>query len=82
MAIMTFSSDVKVVEDFTDDRDLLTKDIKNLIIGEGQGFDVTTADDSTPTPARPSPRTIPNSNLQHRPAAVGAGNRRARCWAR
>jgi VWFA-related protein len=47
MAIMTFSSDIKVVEDFTGDRDQLTKDIKNLIIGEGQGFDVTTADDST-----------------------------------
>ena len=46
MAIMTFSSDVKVVEDFTDDRDLLAKDIKNLTIGEGQGFDVSSADDS------------------------------------
>lgn len=46
-AIMTFSSDVKVVEDFTDDRDLLQKDIKKIIIGEGQGFDVSTADDST-----------------------------------
>ncbi|HTS28250.1 MAG TPA: VWA domain-containing protein [Bryobacteraceae bacterium] len=47
MAIMTFSSDVKVVEDFTDDRDKLAKDIKGLIIGEGQGFDISTADDST-----------------------------------
>ena len=26
MAIMTFSSDIKVVEDFTDDRDALAKD--------------------------------------------------------
>src|SRR5271165_3977549 len=47
MAIMTFSSDVKVVEDFTDDRDQLAKDIKNLTIGEGQGLDVTTSDDGT-----------------------------------
>jgi VWFA-related protein len=47
MAIMTFSSDVKVVEDFTDDRDVLAKDIKNLTIGEGQGFDVTNSDDSS-----------------------------------
>jgi len=47
MAIMTFSSDIKVVEDFTDDRDQLSKDIKNLTIGEGQGFDVASADDST-----------------------------------
>jgi VWFA-related protein len=46
MAIMTFSSDIKVVEDFTDDRDVLLKDIKNLTIGEGQGFDVNNSDDS------------------------------------
>ena len=47
MAMMTYSSDVKVVEDFTDDRDVLLKDVKNLIIGEGQGFDTSTSDDST-----------------------------------
>jgi len=46
MAIMTFSSDIKVVEDFTDDRDLLTQDIKKLVIGEGQGLDETVSDDS------------------------------------
>jgi VWFA-related protein len=46
MAIMTFSNDVNVVEDFTDDRDQLQKDIKKLTIGEGQGFDETNADDS------------------------------------
>ncbi len=47
MAIMTFSNDIKVVEDFTDDRDALLKDIKALTIGEGQGFDEATNDDST-----------------------------------
>lgn len=47
MAMMTFSSDVKVVEDFTDDRDKLEKDIKNLIIGEGQGFELQSSDDSS-----------------------------------
>jgi VWFA-related protein len=47
MAIMTFSSDIKVVEDFTDDRDKLEKDIKGLIIGEGQGFEALDSDDST-----------------------------------
>jgi VWFA-related protein len=46
MAIMTFSSDIKVVEDFTGDRDQLQKDIKDLIIGEGQGLDETVSDDS------------------------------------
>jgi len=46
VAIMTFSSDIKVVEDFTDDRDVLNKDIKNLTIGEGQGLDAASADDS------------------------------------
>ena len=46
-AIMTFASDVKVVEDFTDDRDLLEKDIKKLTIGEGQGFEFSNQDDSS-----------------------------------
>ena len=54
VAIMTFSSDVKVVEDFTDDRDMLIKDIKNLTIGEGQGFDKTPATTALPIPAQPS----------------------------
>ncbi len=46
VAIMTFSSDVKVVDDFTDDRDQLAKDIRNLTIGEGQGFEISNQDDS------------------------------------
>src|ERR1700684_950038 len=47
VAIMTFTSDVNVVQDFTDDHDLLSKDIKNLSVGSGQGFDEATSDDST-----------------------------------
>jgi VWFA-related protein len=47
LAIMSFSGDVKVVEDFTADRDKLIKDIKNLTIGEGQGFGITATGDST-----------------------------------
>lgn len=47
VAIMTFSSDVRVLQDFTEDRDLLNKDIKNLVVGEGTGFDEATSDDST-----------------------------------
>jgi VWFA-related protein len=46
VAIMTFSSDVKVVEDFTDDRDTLIKDIKNITVGEGQGFEQTDTSDA------------------------------------
>ena len=46
MAIMTFSNDIKVAEDFTDDRDALLKDIKQLTVGEGQGFDEQVSDDS------------------------------------
>jgi VWFA-related protein len=46
VAIMTFSSDVKVVEDFTDDRDVLIKDIKALTVGEGQGFGITDQSDA------------------------------------
>src|SRR5579885_1306292 len=47
VAIMTFSNDVKVVEDFTDDRDKLERAIKKLVIGEGQGFEAQNSDDST-----------------------------------
>jgi VWFA-related protein len=46
VAIMTFSNDLNVVEDFTDDRDKLEKDIKKLTVGEGQGLDETVSDDS------------------------------------
>jgi len=46
MAIMTFASDIQVVQDFTDDRDLLTQDIKKLVVGEGLGLDETVSDDS------------------------------------
>src|SRR5579875_566092 len=46
VAIMTFSTELNVVEDFTDDRDKLEKDIKKLTIGEGQGLDETVSDDS------------------------------------
>ena len=46
VAIMSFSADVKVVEDFTDDRDKLIKDIKGLTIGEGQGFDLADTSDA------------------------------------
>jgi len=48
VAIMTFSNDIKVVQDFTDDRDLLSREIRGLVIGEGQGLDETNSDDSAP----------------------------------
>jgi VWFA-related protein len=47
MAIMTFSSDVKVLRDFTNDRDQLEKDIKKVTIGEGQGLEENISDDSS-----------------------------------
>jgi VWFA-related protein len=47
MAIMTFASDVNVLQDFTDDRDQLAKTIKGLTIGEGQGLDENISDDSS-----------------------------------
>jgi VWFA-related protein len=46
VAIMTFAADVKVVRDFTDDRDQLIKDIKGLTVGEGTGFDSTDSSDA------------------------------------
>ena len=46
MAIMTFASDLKVLQDFTDDRDALAKIIKGLTIGEGSDLAAYTADDT------------------------------------
>ncbi|PWU04115.1 MAG: VWA domain-containing protein [Terriglobia bacterium] len=47
VAIMTFSSDVKVVQDFTGDRDQLEKQIRKLVVGEGQGLEESVSDDSS-----------------------------------
>lgn len=47
VAIMTFSDDIHLVEDFTDDRDKLNRDIQKLVIGEGQGFSFVNSDDSS-----------------------------------
>ena len=46
VALMSFSADVKVIDDFTDDRDQLIKDIKKLTIGEGQGLSSTNTNDA------------------------------------
>lgn len=40
MAVMTFASDLKVLQDFTDDRDALAKVIKGLTLGEGSDLAV------------------------------------------
>jgi VWFA-related protein len=47
MALMTYQGGgVKVLQDFTDDRDELLAQIDKLIVGEGQGFDPDAGDDS------------------------------------
>ncbi len=47
MAIMEYNgAAVKVLDDFTDDKDELLKTIETLIVGEGNGFDETNADES------------------------------------
>ncbi len=63
MAIMEYTGGaVKVLQDFTDDREKLLTVIGTLIAGEGQGFDEDPADaSSAATPAQPSARTIANS---------------------
>ena len=48
MALMKYDNgSVKVLDDFTDDRDELLKTIDTLVAGEGSGFDEATADDSS-----------------------------------
>ncbi len=47
MAMMKFDSGaVKVLQDFTEDRDALLGQIDKLVVGEGQGFDENAADES------------------------------------
>jgi VWFA-related protein len=49
MALMRFDGGaVRVMSDFTDDRDRLDSILQTMIVGEAQGFDETTSDDSTP----------------------------------
>src|SRR5579862_1605867 len=49
MALMRFDSGaVRVMSDFTDDRTRLISILETMIVGEAQGFDETTSDDSTP----------------------------------
>jgi VWFA-related protein len=47
IAVMSFANGVKVLQDFTDDRDLLLQTIKGLVLGEGQGLQSTTDDESS-----------------------------------
>ncbi len=49
LALMRFDGGaVRVMADFTDDRDRLDSILETMIVGEAQGFDETSADDSTP----------------------------------
>src|SRR5580658_9464460 len=49
MALMRFEGGaVRVMSDFTQDRERLNSILETMIVGEAQGFDETTSDDSTP----------------------------------
>jgi VWFA-related protein len=49
IALMRFDGGaVRVMSDFTADRDRLNSILETMIVGEAQGFDETTSDDSTP----------------------------------
>ncbi|MGA2877374.1 MAG: VWA domain-containing protein [Bryobacteraceae bacterium] len=49
MALMRFEGGaVRVMSDFTADRERLNSILQTMIVGEAQGFDETTSDDSTP----------------------------------
>jgi VWFA-related protein len=51
MAVMTFSSDLKVLQDFTSDRDALIRTIKGINIGEGSDMAVNGATSGDETAA-------------------------------
>ncbi len=49
LAVMRFEGGaVRVASDFTDDRERLISILETMIVGESQGFDEATSDDSTP----------------------------------
>ena len=47
VAVMAFTDRLHVYQDFTNDRDLLYQKLDKLFIGDAQGFDETSSDDST-----------------------------------
>jgi VWFA-related protein len=48
LSIMSYTgAAVKILNDFTSDRDQLEKSIQTLVVGDGQGFDENAADEST-----------------------------------
>ncbi len=82
MAVMTFSSDLKVLQDFTDDRDALIKTIQGLTIGEGSDMAVngaTAGDETNPTRVTPTRPTIPSSTSSTRIASWPPLKRRRTC---
>jgi VWFA-related protein len=49
MALMRFEGGaVRVMSDFTDNRERLNSILETMVVGEAEGFDATTSDDSTP----------------------------------
>jgi VWFA-related protein len=46
VAIMSYTGELKVLQDFTDDRDELTKTIRKLVVGEASEMASTVSDDS------------------------------------
>jgi VWFA-related protein len=49
VALMRFDGgSVRIMSDFTDNRDRLDSILQTMIVGEAQGYDETTSDDSTP----------------------------------
>ena len=61
---MTFSTNLNVLQDFTDDRDALTKVIKGLTACDsGDGRTAPPATIARPTPAPPTPRTTTEFNI-------------------
>jgi VWFA-related protein len=47
VAIMTYAGELKLLTDFTDDRDAVTKIVAKLVVGEGSEMGNTVSDDST-----------------------------------
>ena len=83
MCIMEYAgAGVKVLNDFTDDREVLLATIDKLVVGEGQGFDQTDTSAPPPTPARLSARTIASSTFSIPTGSWLRSRPRSKCWDR
>ena len=72
---------VRVLSDFTDDRERLLSILETMIVGEARASTKPPATTAPPTPARPSARTTASSTSSIPTGSCRRCRPRRRCWA-